>query len=660
MPRNYTKKTNPRALWSSESLNSALRAIKNGMSQRQASRSFGIPKTTLLDYMKRSNQTGTIPSKKQMGGAPVFTPDQEKEIKEYVLLLSKLFYGITKTELRKLAYDFAIANNIPNCFDKQKQLAGVEWYYGFMSRNSDISLRKPEPTSISRVIGLNRTAVKIFFDNVKEVHTLYNFEPAQIYNVDESGLSTVQNPQKILAQKGQHQVGKICSAERGQNITVICCVNAVGTNYIPPLFVFPRVRMNPCLMNGSPPQSIAMTSHNGWSNEEIFVKWLQHFIKYAGSSTEKKVLLILDNHESHVNIAVYNTCLENGIVLLTIPPHTSHRLQPLDLTFFGPLKTSYYKECDNFMTSNPGRRITQFEVAMIFGKAYIKCCTMEKAINGFKKAGITPFDPDVISEEEFSAADHLKPVEYDQSIDNPQSLTDSTTTAHASPHDTQPNTNFPSTDNPQSLTDSTATAHASPSIQPMTNSQVKPLTDYPIISDMPSTSSYIQPMTNYHINSVRTSTLSPNIQPIVNSSTSTSCNHLNAQMSANSSGERISIIDLTPISSLRSLPKHIKGKSSGRKAGKSCIVTSPEMKSILEAKQLKRINETVKNKVTKKKKKTIYSVSHKIDDAENFCCVCQSNWKDTDEEWLKCVKCLKWACESCFSANECALCCSAK
>ena len=57
--------------------------------------------------------------------------------------------------------------------------------------------------------------------------------------MDESGFTTVQKPDKVIAEKGSRVVGKATSAERGQLVTVICCMNAIGT-YVPPMFVFPR------------------------------------------------------------------------------------------------------------------------------------------------------------------------------------------------------------------------------------------------------------------------------------------------------------------------------------------------------------------------------------------------------------------------------------
>ena len=50
-------------------------------------------------------------------------------------------------------------------------------------------------------------------------------------------------------------------------------------------------------------------------------------------------LLICDGHESHVTGAFVAHCMQNNIILMVLPPHSSHYTQPLDLALFSPLKT---------------------------------------------------------------------------------------------------------------------------------------------------------------------------------------------------------------------------------------------------------------------------------------------------------------------------------
>ena len=83
-------------------------------------------------------------------------------------------------------------------------------------------------------------------------------------------------------------------------------------------------------------------------------------------------------------------------------------MQPLDLTYFGPLKTSYNKECDLYMASNVGRKITQYEVVELFTKAFNRISNIEKAKNGFRAAGIRPLDPTKFDKHFVNVTPHLK------------------------------------------------------------------------------------------------------------------------------------------------------------------------------------------------------------------------------------------------------------
>ena len=72
--------------------------------------------------------------------------------------------------------------------------------------------------------------------------------------------------------------------------------------------------------------------------EEMFVLYLKHFVKFARCTKERSCLLILDNHVSHLSIDGLTYAKENGIIMLSLPPHCSPRLQPLDRSVYGPLK----------------------------------------------------------------------------------------------------------------------------------------------------------------------------------------------------------------------------------------------------------------------------------------------------------------------------------
>jgi len=196
-----------------------------------------------------------------------------------------------------------------------------------VKRNPELSLRSLEPTSIARAVGFNRVQIGSFFNILKQEYDKYHFSPSVIWNVDETGLSAVQKPGRVLSHKGQKQVGKLASLEKGKTYTVLCAVNAAGT-FIPPMIIFPRVNMSDRLLVGAPPCTVGVASKSGWVDQDIFHKEVFPFVRYAKPSVEQPHLLLLDGHISHKSLALIDMAREHGVVIITFPPHTTHKLQP--------------------------------------------------------------------------------------------------------------------------------------------------------------------------------------------------------------------------------------------------------------------------------------------------------------------------------------------
>jgi len=154
-------------------------------------------------------------------------------------------------------------------------------------------------------------------------------------------------------------------------------------------------------LNGAPPEILGLLSDSGYINSDLFLKWLEHFKHHVKPSEDSPVLLILDNHTSHININTITYCRTNFIHLVSIPPHSSHRTQPLDRCFFKPLKDYYAYHYDIWTTTHPGRVVTLYQLAEIFGNAYGVTATMNKALNAFQMCGIWPHNPNIFSDDDF-------------------------------------------------------------------------------------------------------------------------------------------------------------------------------------------------------------------------------------------------------------------
>lgn len=125
----------------------------------------------------------------------------------------------------------------------------------------------------------------------------------------------------------------------------------------------------------------------------------------------KKIILVLDGHTIHSkNLTVIEMARENGVILLQLPGHTTHRVQPLDRTFFKPLQTYYAQMIRKWLQLNPGLCVTQYHVSELAAEAYGKAATIENATSGFKVTGIYPVDRTVFKESDFVAADNLNQI----------------------------------------------------------------------------------------------------------------------------------------------------------------------------------------------------------------------------------------------------------
>lgn len=110
------------------------------------------------------------------------------------------------------------------------------------------------------------------------LNSRFKFAPQDIYNVDETGITTVQAPGKVVSATGKKQVGSISSQERGELTTMCCAISASG-NHIPPFYIFPRVFMKESFMNGCAPGAKGVAIKTGYMNTEIFAdEYLPFFI----------------------------------------------------------------------------------------------------------------------------------------------------------------------------------------------------------------------------------------------------------------------------------------------------------------------------------------------------------------------------------------------
>jgi len=104
--------------------------------------------------------------------------------------------------------------------------------------------------------------------------------------------------------------------------------------------------------------------------------------------------LITDGHSSHVNLCFIDYCDQNGIILVILPPHSTHRLQPLDVGIFAPLANAYSYKIDELIQSSFGfSRVTKQIFWRLFNTAWQSALSRQNIRSAFASPGIYPLDP---------------------------------------------------------------------------------------------------------------------------------------------------------------------------------------------------------------------------------------------------------------------------
>ncbi|XP_039289331.1 uncharacterized protein LOC120352518 [Nilaparvata lugens] len=314
MPRIYIKKTNRTSIDEQEVKKAIIDIFNNVKSIEGASEFYNIKRQTLQSRIKEITAVTTKEDwlKKDSGqeseeekpsfadkyaARQVFNVMEEQKLAEYIKNCSELHYGMNYEQIQELAFEYAtrLGKDMPANW-KLNGLAGIEWIRGFIGRQKNLSLRKPESTSLARAKGFNKVAVDDFFEKYTNVMEKGKFTARKIYNIDECGVTTVMKPVKIVAEKGKKQVGIATSAERGELVTFVGIINAAG-GFLPPCHVYPRLRNPQEYLRDEYPDSLASGSKNGWMTPELFPVVIDHIIKIVKPTQEDNILLLLNNHD---------------------------------------------------------------------------------------------------------------------------------------------------------------------------------------------------------------------------------------------------------------------------------------------------------------------------------------------------------------------------
>lgn len=195
------------------------------------------------------------------------------------------------------------------------------WLTRFKKRHG-ISLRKLHGESAS----VETSELNVFRAQLSAI--IDNYEPCDVFNMDETGLFYRMEPSKSLGTKSLK--GRKKDKDR---ITIGLCANMDGSEKLEPIVIGKSIK--PRCFKGINTSTLGVRYYanlKAWMTRQVFTEWLKQFnCKMHG----RKVLLLIDNAPSHISLELNNVRVE------FLPKNTTAFLQPMDAGIIQNFKVKY-------------------------------------------------------------------------------------------------------------------------------------------------------------------------------------------------------------------------------------------------------------------------------------------------------------------------------
>jgi len=270
--------------------------------------------------------------------------------------------------------------------------------------------RKPQHLQANRATSLTENAVDSWLLKVKKVVEDAELDKMtleelgqRMWNCDETAFATDVASKKILARRGEKSVHETGGGSGREYITVLGCGCANGER-LPPYVVYKGKNLWTTWTHEGPAGTLYAVSESGWMERPHFLQWFKKlFLPSVSNKLETgPVILVLDGHASHINLELIELAREKGVILMCLPSHTTHALQPLDVDIYGPVKKSWRKILKDYKMETCAQIVDKTVFPCLLKKLWEDSFKAEYLAAGFRKAGLCPISKENIPKSSYA------------------------------------------------------------------------------------------------------------------------------------------------------------------------------------------------------------------------------------------------------------------
>ncbi|TVY62737.1 hypothetical protein LSUE1_G009366 [Lachnellula suecica] len=345
-----------------------------------------VPLTTLYHrhHGRRSRE-------KKAQSQQYLTPPEEKALEKYSKLMADLGNPVRIKYLPFLA--FCIARQRPTT-KKAAKPPNKNWAQAFQKRHPALKSRRMRAMAWERHENNIYDKIIHWFEVIGKLLEDPAILPENVYNMDETGVMlSMLGSIQVLIDKDDPRDYRGAVIKR-TSITAIECISGNG-RFLPPMIIWPAAthRSNWTLFP-TPGWHYAI-SNSGYTDSKISLEWLKRVFdpQTKGQANQKPRVLISDGLSSHETLEVLEFCFENNIILCRLPSHTSHKLQPCDVSVFTRLKDEYRDEAEKLFQGG-ANTVGKQHFTSLYSHAREKAFTKRNILAGWAACGLFPFNPD--------------------------------------------------------------------------------------------------------------------------------------------------------------------------------------------------------------------------------------------------------------------------
>ncbi|KAG8177459.1 hypothetical protein JTE90_008643 [Oedothorax gibbosus] len=164
--------------------------------------------------------------------------------------------------------------------------------------------------------------------------------------------------------------------------------------YLPPFTVYKGLHLYDTWTKGGPPGALYSGTESGWMMDCVFEAWMDFFITFT-KDIPKPILLLFDGHGSHLTYCSVKRAMDNNIIILCLPPNTSHALQPLDVGVFAPLKKSWKNVLKTWYRESRQQKVSKATFPYLL-KNLFASVKAEHAVKGCQGCGLLPINKEKV------------------------------------------------------------------------------------------------------------------------------------------------------------------------------------------------------------------------------------------------------------------------